>query len=182
VLLTSERLVLRRFRPADAETLAAYRTDPAVARYQSWESPYSVEKARYAIESMAAADPDQPGWFQYAVELTAERAHIGDVAVKLHDNRMQAELGYSLAPAWQGRGYATEAVRAVLEHLFRVKGLHKVSAQCDARNVASYRVLERTGFQREGLLRQHTWIKGEWTDDLRYGLLESDFFGVATVS
>ncbi|WP_433718768.1 GNAT family N-acetyltransferase [Actinoplanes sp. CA-051413] len=182
MLLTTERLVLRRFRPADAETLAAYRTDPEVARYQSWNSPYPVEKARYAIESMAAADPDQPGWFQYAVELTAERAHIGDVAVNLHDNRMQAQLGYSLAPARQGRGYATEAVRAVLDHLFRVKGLHKVSAECDARNVASYRLLERTGFQREGLLRQHTWSKGEWTDDLRYGLLESDFFGVATVS
>jgi RimJ/RimL family protein N-acetyltransferase len=70
----------------------------------------------------------------------------------------------------------------VLDHLFRVKGLHKVSAECDARNVASYRLLERTGFQREGLLRQHTWSKGEWTDDLLYGLLEADFFGVATVS
>ncbi|GAA3927519.1 GNAT family N-acetyltransferase [Actinoplanes auranticolor] len=182
MLLTTDRLVLRRFRPADAETLAAYRTDPAVARYQSWDSPYSLDRARYAIESMAAADPDQPGWFQYAVEVTATRTHIGDVGVNLHDNRMQAEIGYTVAPRWQGHGYATEAVRAVLEHLFRVKGLHRVSAECDARNVASYRVLERTGFRREGLLRQHTWIKGEWTDDLRYGLLETDFFGLDTVS
>jgi RimJ/RimL family protein N-acetyltransferase len=182
VLLTTDRLVLRRFRPADAETLAAYRTDPGVARYQSWRSPYSLRQARYAVETMAAADPDQPGWFQYAVELTAERAHIGDVGVNLHDNRMQADIGYTLAPERQGHGYATEAVRAVLEHLFRVKGLHRVSAECDARNVASYRLLERTGFRREGLLRQHSWVKGEWTDDLIYGLLEVDFFGAETTS
>lgn len=176
MLLTSERLLLRRFRPADAEALAAYRSDPGVARYQSWNAPYSLRQARYAIESMAAADPTEPGWFQYAVELTAEGTHIGDVGVNLHDNRMQAEIGYTLAPRWQGHGYATEAVRAVLEHLFRARGLHRVSAECDARNLASARLLERTGFQREGLLRQHTWIKGEWTDDLRYGQLAADFF------
>lgn len=182
MLLTTERLVLRRFRPADAETLAAYRSDPGVARYQSWDAPYSLAKAQYAVESMASADPTQPGWFQYAVELTAESVHIGDVGVNLHDNRMQAEIGYTLAPRRQGHGYATEAVRAVLEHLFRVQGLHRVSAECDARNIASARVLERAGFQREGLLRRHTWIKGEWTDDLLYGLLEVDFFGVETAS
>jgi RimJ/RimL family protein N-acetyltransferase len=178
VLLTTERLVLRRFRPADAEVLAGYRSDPAVARYQSWEAPYPLRKAEYAIETMAAADPAQPGWFQYAVELTAERTLIGDVGVNLHDNLMQAELGYTLAPKWQGHGYATEAVQAVLDHLFRVQGLHRVSAECDARNLPSARLLDRTGFRREGLLRRHTWIKGEWTDDLLYGLLETDFFGV----
>ena len=176
MLLTTDRLVLRRFRPDDAEVLAGYRSDPAVARYQSWETPYPVRKAQYAIETMAAADPAQPGWFQFAVELTAERVLIGDVGVNLHDNLMQADLGYTFAPRWQGRGYATEAVRAVLDHLFRVQGLHRVSAECDARNLASARLLERTGFHREGLLRRHTWIKGEWTDDLLYGLLESDFF------
>lgn len=173
--IPTERLVLRRFRPADAETLAAYRSAPEVARYQSWEAPYPVEKARYAVESMVAADPEQPGWFQWAIELTAERAHIGDVGVNLHDNLMQAEIGYTLAPERQGHGYATEAVRAVLDHLFRVRGLHRVSAECDARNIASARLLERLGFTREGLLRQQTWIKGEWTDDLRYGLLAEEW-------
>jgi RimJ/RimL family protein N-acetyltransferase len=179
VLLSSDRLVLRRFRPTDAEALAAYRADPEVARYQSWSADYPLDKARYAIASMAAADPAQPGWFQYAVELTAEKALIGDVGVNLHDNLRQAEIGYTLAKRRQGHGYATEAVRMVLEHLFKVQGLHRVSAQCDARNTPSARLLERTGFQREGLRRKHTWSKGEWTDDLLYGLLEADYFGIA---
>ena len=182
MLISTERLVLRRFRAADAETLAAYRSAPDVAVHQSWNAPYPVERARYAVESMAAADPAEPGWFQYAVELKTTRTHIGDVGVNLNDNRMQAEIGYTLAPERQGQGYATEAVRAVLERLFTVQGLHKVSAECDARNVASARLLERVGFTREGLRRRHTWIKGEWTDDLLYGLLEEDFFGVATTS
>lgn len=95
---------------------------------------------------------------------------------------MQAEIGYTLAPRRQGHGYATEAVRAVLDHLFRVRGLHKVSAECDARNVASARVLERLGFTREGLLRRHTWTKDEWTDDLIYGLLRTEYLGPAAAS
>jgi RimJ/RimL family protein N-acetyltransferase len=182
VLITTERLVLRRFREDDAAVLAAYRSVPEIARYQSWDAPYSFEKALVAVESMAHADPAQPGWFQYAIELAgpfaAGRELIGDVGVGLNDNLRQAEIGFTLAPGHHGRGYASEAVRAVLGHLFRVQGLHKVSAECDARNLASARLLERVGFVREGALRQHTWIKGEWTDDLLYGLLETDYFGV----
>ncbi|MEV6599583.1 GNAT family protein [Actinoplanes sp. NPDC051346] len=175
MLITTERLVLRRFRLEDVPALARYRSDPEVARYQSWRSPYSLDKARYAVQTMVAADPGQPGWFQYAVELPGEAALIGDVGVNLADNLRQAEIGYTLDPRWQGHGYASEAVRGVLGHLFSVAGLARVSAECDARNTASARLLERVGFTREGLRRQHTWIKNEWTDDLLYGLLSSDW-------
>jgi RimJ/RimL family protein N-acetyltransferase len=177
VIIATERLVLRRFRDADAATLSAYRSDRGVARYQSWEPPVSLDDARRSIASMAAASPDEPGWFQYAVELAGDRIHIGDVGVHLAGNRMQAEIGFSFATAYQGRGYATEAVRAVLDRLFAVQGLQRVSAECDARNTASARLLERVGFRREGLRPQFTWIKGEWTDDLLFGLLARDWFG-----
>jgi RimJ/RimL family protein N-acetyltransferase len=53
--------------------------------------------------------------------------------------------------------------------------VHKVSAECDARNEASARLLARVGFTREGLRREHTWLKGEWTDDLLFGLLARDW-------
>jgi RimJ/RimL family protein N-acetyltransferase len=175
MLIATERLVLRRFRPSDAETLSAYRSDPDVARYQSWNAPYSLAKAKAAVTSLAAGDPEEPGWFQYAIELTADRALIGDIGVDLHENRMQAEIGFTLDRAYQKRGYAAEAVRGLLDHLFAVRGLHKVSAEADARNAASARLLERVGFTREGLLRSHTWIKNEWTDDLLYGLLADEW-------
>jgi RimJ/RimL family protein N-acetyltransferase len=179
VLIATERLVLRRFRAADAETLAAYRSDPDVARYQSWTAPVPFEQARAVVASLEKGDPSLPGWFQYAVEHTADRAHIGDVGVDLAENRRQAEIGFTLAPAYQGKGFAGEAVRAVLDHLFRVRGLHKVSAECDARNTASARLLERVGFTREGRLRSHTWIKGEWTDDLLFGVLAEEWLLLA---
>jgi aminoglycoside 6'-N-acetyltransferase len=88
---------------------------------------------------------------------------------------MQAELGFTLAPAYQGKGYATEAVRGMLEHLFTERNLHRVSAECDARNTASARLLERVGFRQEGLRLSNTWFKGEWTDDLLFGLLRRDY-------
>jgi RimJ/RimL family protein N-acetyltransferase len=175
MLIATERLVLRRFRPDDAATLAAYRSDPEVARYQSWDAPFPLLRAQTAVANFSASDPDRAGWFQYAIERTEDRRLIGDVAVHLHDNLMQAEVGFTLAPAHQGQGYATEAVHAVLDRLFRVQGLHKVTGECDARNTASAHLMERLGFTREGRLRQQTYIKGEWTDDLLYGLLAAEW-------
>ncbi|MEV6520440.1 GNAT family protein [Longispora sp. NPDC051575] len=170
MLLDTERLILRRFRPADAPALAAYRSDPAVARYQSWTPPLSETDAVALARSFATGDPSEPGWFQYAVELRADGCLVGDVGVRLDDNRMRADLGFTLAADRQGHGYATEAVRAVLADLFG-RGLRRVSAECDARNAASARLLQRVGFRREGLRPAYTWIKGEWTDDVLFGLL-----------
>jgi RimJ/RimL family protein N-acetyltransferase len=85
------------------------------------------------------------------------------------------DVGYTLAPAHQGHGYASEAVGRVLAYLFEVRGLHRVSAECDARNVRSARLLARLGFRQEGHRVQNTWAKGEWTDDLLFGLLAVDW-------
>lgn len=167
--IVTERLVVRRFRAGDAPAFAAYRSEPEVARYQGWDAPYPIEQARAAVEAFANGDPARPEWFQYAIDLDGEL--IGDIGVHLHDNLMQADLGFTLAPAYQGKGYAAEAVGALLDHLFTTQSLHRVSAECDARNGASARLLKRLGFQQEGLRPAYTWAKGEWTDDLLFGLL-----------
>jgi RimJ/RimL family protein N-acetyltransferase len=171
MLLETARLRLRRFGPEDAPVFAAYRSDPAVARYQSWTAPVPPESAAALVRKFAGGDPGQPGWFQYAVELKADGCLVGDVGVNLHENRMQAELGFTLASQRQRQGYATEAVRAVMRDLFERRGLRRLSAECDARNLDSVRLLERVGFQNEGRRPANTWIKGEWTDDLLFGLL-----------
>ncbi|MBM2621398.1 GNAT family N-acetyltransferase [Actinoplanes sp. LDG1-06] len=175
MLIETERLLLRRFHKTDAPVLAAYRSDPDVARYQSWDAPFSLLRAETAVANFMASDPDRPGWFQYAVERTTDRRLVGDVAVHLHDNLLQAEIGFTVAREHQRHGYAREAVTAVLDRLFKVQGLHKVTGECDSRNVASATLMERLGFTREGLLRQQTYIKGEWTDDLLYGLLAGEW-------
>jgi aminoglycoside 6'-N-acetyltransferase len=168
MLLATTRLTLRRFRPTDASAFQRYRSDPDVARYQSWTAPVPPTEAVRLVEKFATGDPAEPGWFQYAIDL--DGALIGDVGVGLHDNLMQAEIGFTLAPDHQGHGYATEAVSAVLDSLF-ARGLRRVSAECDARNRRSRRLLQRVGFRIEGYRPANTWIKGEWTDDLLFGLL-----------
>ncbi len=173
MLVRTERLGLRRFTTADAEAFAAYRSVPEVARYQSWDAPVSRTEALEMVEEFAQGDPAAPGWFQYAIDL--DGVLIGDVGLNLHNNLRQAELGFTVSPAYQGNGYATEAVRGLLDQLFIERNLHRVSAECDARNTASARLLERVGFRQEGLRRSNSWFKGEWTDDLLFGLLRADY-------
>jgi aminoglycoside 6'-N-acetyltransferase len=175
--LVGQRLILRRFSSGDAAAFAAYRTIPEVARYQGWDAPYSLERAEQFVRDLAGTDPDTPGeWFQFAVAARSDGTLLGDcgAGVRLDDPR-QAEIGFTIAPAHQGNGYAAEAVRALVGYLFRDRGKHRVTASCDARNTASAKVLRRAGFLLEGHLRESTWAKGEWTDDLLFAVLERDW-------
>jgi aminoglycoside 6'-N-acetyltransferase len=97
-----------------------------------------------------------------------------DEAERYSEDGRQARLGVTFAPAFQGQGYAAEAVCRMVEFLLLDEGLHRLSAECDGRNVRSAGLLERVGFRREGHLVQSTWIKGEWTDDILFGLLASE--------
>src|SRR6478752_9652413 len=168
--LVTARLLIRPLEVVDAAAVAGYRSEPAVARFQSWSTPYTVADA----QDLVGGDPLAAGWFQSAIVLRSDGTLIGDLGVNLHENLQQAEIGFTLGAAYQGLGYGSEAVTGLLDHLFADCDLHKVSAECDARNAASARLLERVGFRREGLRRAHTFIKGEWTDDLEFGVLATD--------
>ena len=174
--LLGPRVVVRRFRLEDAAEFVAYRSDAAVARYQSWDAPYPPEGGERLVRQMIAAHPDTPGqWFQFAVALRATWQLIGDCAAVPHaDDPRQCEIGFTIAARYQGHGYATEAVRLLVGYLF-ARGKHRVTASCDGRNAASAAVLERLGMRREGHLRQSTWAKGEWTDDLLYAGLHEEW-------
>ena len=170
--IRTARLVLRRFRSADARSLARYRSAPEVARFQSWEAPVTPGAAAVLVDSYARGDLGRPGWFQYAI--TFDDRLVGDLGVRREEDLRLAEIGITIDPAHQHRGYAAEALAAVLAHLFDERGLHKVSAECDARNAPSAALLRRVGFVEEGCRRANTWMKGEWTDDLLFGLLATD--------
>lgn len=174
--LSGRRVVLRRFRPEDVAEFVAYRSRAEVARYQGWDAPYPLEEGERFIAQIMTAHPDTPGeWFQFAVVLRATGQLVGDCAVMPRaDDPSQCEIGFTIAPRYQGRGYATEAVRLLVGYLF-ARGKHRVTACCDARNTASAAVLERLAMRREGHLRQNTWAKGEWTDDLLYALLHDEW-------
>lgn len=176
-VLRTRRLVLRPFEPADAPALSAYRSDPEVARFQSWEAPFRVESAEAFIAGLAGGHLDTPGeWFQLAVADAATGALLGDLGQHTWaDDPRQATIGVTLARAAQGHGYATEALTALLDHLLVDLGKHRVTADCDVRNTASAALLERVGMRREAHHVRSAWWKGEWTDEYVYAVLDEEW-------
>jgi RimJ/RimL family protein N-acetyltransferase len=178
--VAADRLLLRRFAMKDLPVFVAYRSDPDVARYQSWQAPYPRASGERMIRGLLREHPDTPGqWFQFAIELRATGDLIGDCAsgTDLEDSR-QAEIGFTLRPEFQGQGYATEAAGALLGYLFGARAKHRVTARCDPRNAASIAVLGRLGMRREGHLLESTWANGEWTDDVLFAMLEREWLAL----
>jgi Acetyltransferase (GNAT) domain len=99
--LTTERLVLRRFRPENLDAFVAYRSDPETARYQSWEAPYRLSQARQFLQELQTLDHDTPGeWFQLAISLRGADGLIGDCGAHVQaENSRQAEIGFTLHPS-----------------------------------------------------------------------------------
>ncbi len=176
VNLETARLILRHFTDADLVPFMAYRNDPDVARYQGWEG-ISEAEAHAFIEEQKLVQPGVPGqWFQIAIALKETGMLAGDCALKIdeHDER-QAEIGYTLARAYQGKGIAAEAVSRVLDYAFRTLELHRVIAITDCENAASIALLERLGLRREGHFIQNVWFKGKWADEYLYAILQHEW-------
>ena len=172
--LTSKRLTIRMLRAEHLTSLVEYRNDPEVARFQSWQLPFSEAMAERLISEQAGLDgPLDDTWVQLALDV--DGTAIGDVAVGLHDRGRQATLGYSIAVAEQGKGYATEALAAVIDALFAEPGVHRIVASTDPHNAASRRVLDKLGFRFEGRSLQSVFVRGEWADDDRFAMLASEY-------
>lgn len=175
--IAAGRVRLRHLHPRDLPAFAAYRADPAVCRFQGFD-PFSEAQARDFIARHAgAAIPAAPGeWVQIAIAQGADDELLGDCALHLqaHEPRI-AEIGITLAPRWQGQGYAGEALRGLLRFGFRELALHRVVALVDPRNQPSVALMERVGMHREGHFRQNGWYKGEWCDEYQYALLATDW-------
>lgn len=174
--IETARLRLRRFTAADLPAFVAYRSDPEVARYQSWDGCTPAE-ARAFLDEQSRLRPGTPGtWFQFAAELKPTGATIGDCALHVHAaDPLLGEIGYTLAREYQGHGYASEAVRGVLGYAFETLGLRRVVAVTDCENTASAALLERVGMRREAYFREHVWFKGRWASEYVYALLRHEW-------
>jgi RimJ/RimL family protein N-acetyltransferase len=175
--LETDRLLLRHFRDTDLDEFLAYRSDPRVAKYQGWDIPYERERGLAFLEEMKNTQPGTPGkWFQAAIEILSSKSLLGDCAfhVMANDQR-QAYIGITLAHSYWGKGYAEEASRRLLDFLFYELNLHRVVAECDVKNVASFTLLNRLGFRREAHLVENIWFKGAWGSEFHYALLEREW-------
>ena len=175
--LETPRLVLRSFRDDDLPVFVAYRSDPEVARFQAWDAPFPEERAREFLKDMRHIIPGLPGeWYQVAIERKEDGALLGDCAFSvLAEDNHQAEIGFTLARQYQGKGYATEAVGRLLEYLFDDLGLHRVRAVCDVENQPSARLMERLGMRREGCMLEAYRTRGGWRSEYHYAILNREW-------
>ena len=147
---------------------------PDVAWYLL-DDPWTRQDAeRHVATRVARTDLDgEDGALAVVVE--HDGTPVGDVTLWFTDrDRRVAEIGWVLDPEHGGRGLASEAVAAVLHVAFARYGLHRVTAQTDARNTASAALAARVGMHREAHFRQDWWSKGGWTDTLVFAVLATD--------
>ena len=175
--LETQRLIIRPFRDADIEPFLAYRNDPEVVKYQGWNFPYSREMAQEFIAHMKSASPVAIGsGYQSAIENRETGEMIGDLFHLLgQGDSPQARVGYTLSRAHWKKGYASEAVKGLLDFFFYELSVHRVVADCDTENTASVRLLERLGFRREAHFIESFWMGNYWGDEYYYGLLEREW-------
>ena len=169
--------MLRPFEAADLAVLVAYRSDPEVAAYQSWDAGYSTSDAERFLAEQRGLALGRPGeWVQLAIVDAADGTLHGDCAARVDSVQpATAEIGITLARGSQGKGVAAEALRALVKTLFDDHRMHRVFAHADDRNEPVQRLLERLGLRLEGRLVEADWFKGEWTTLRIYALLASEW-------
>ena len=187
--LRTKRLVLRPLETADAADVFEYQRIPEVLRYLPWPERNRAEgyehTAKRAAGRVLAADGD---FFVFAATLPGEPSVgeassdtgrdrvIGDFMVRVSSAKhAQLELGWVLHPDFQGRGFAREAARAVLDFVFETLRPHRVQAFLDARNAASAALCERLGMRREATILEEEYNDDEWQDTAIYGILRREW-------
>jgi RimJ/RimL family protein N-acetyltransferase len=165
--------LLRRLTRDDLSALHAIHSREDVTRWIYW-GPRSLAEVTAVLDGLLER-PWEEG-VVLAIEPRSGGGLVGTVSLVVGDHR-QGELGFLLHPEFQGRGYATEAARAMLGLAFGQYGLHRVCGRLEPRNVGSARVLEKLGMRREALLVENEWIKGEWQSEAIYALLDREWAG-----
>lgn len=173
----TDRLLLRPFRGDDLDGLYAIQSLPAVARYLYWEAR-TLDEVRIVLADRIKQDriAEEGEKLNLALQRRDTGALIGDVnLVWLSRPHRQGEIGFDLHPDHHGQGFAREATIEMLRLGFENLGLHRIIGRCDGRNRASARVLEKLGMRREAHLRENEIVKGEWTDEMVYAMLRSEW-------
>jgi RimJ/RimL family protein N-acetyltransferase len=172
--MQTKRLIIRPVKMSDLDQMYAYTSDEENMKYERDVFTYDGLKnmlSRYIEDEI----------FFSCIEKQSEKM-IGHFYLgKTNPSDFnEYSLGYIFHPDVQGQGYCTEGAKALMDYAFHELGAHRVQARCNPENVASYRVMEKVGFKKEGLLRKRCAFKKDakgnpiYTDELVYGLLKED--------
>ena len=173
----TSRLTLRPFAAEDFDALHAMRSNAEVARYL-YEEPFAPERTRELLTRKIGMTSwtAEGDWLGAAAVERESGIVVGDVGMCwLSERDRTAEIGFIFDPRHQGKGFATEAARALVEWAFGIAGLHRIIGRTEARNTASNRVLEKLGMRLEGHFVENEWVKGEWQSELVYAILDREW-------
>ncbi len=178
--LEGPRIVLREWRSNEAQAMHRWRGSPEVMRFLSWQSQSFEESQAHLEECLQdqASPLSERERFFLAVELRENATVIGDAGLQYRSRRYgggEGGLGWFLETEYHGKGYGTEAAQLIVDFGFENLGLHKVTADCDAGNVGSVRIMQKLGMRQEAYFRQAHQRFGEWRDRVWYGLLRDEW-------
>ena len=161
--LLTKRLTIRPLSDADKNAFVAYRQDPEIARFQSWDPAYSLQQATDLIDAQSGLEfPAKGEWLQLAVHEIPSGDLVGDLALhNLQNEDADFEIGFTISKNHQGKGFAKEAASRLIDFLFLDHGATKLIAQTDQRNIASIRLLDSLGFLQDPAKSWNEQFKGE---------------------
>jgi [ribosomal protein S5]-alanine N-acetyltransferase len=173
--INTPRLRIRNLRPADLGSFHAYRSNPEVVKFQSFDV-ITLERAKEIIASHTDKLFGKPGeWVQYGIENAATEQLVGDCAIKLDEDVRIAEVGITISHLEQKKGYAKEAFLRILSFLFDQQHVHRVVEIVDAENIASINLLKAAGFRQEGHFVENIFFKGKWGSEFQYAMLKREW-------
>jgi len=169
--IETDRLLLRRFVPADAPRVAAIcNTDEVYIGTLALPHPYTEESAIWWIEHQQE-NFEKDYYYDYAVTDKQSGELYGCMGMGIDLNSNMGEIGYWIDPNHWNKGIATEAAEAIIRFGFEVKKFHKINASYFTYNPASGRVMEKVGMEREGLRKKHVWKIDRFEDIVLYGIV-----------
>ena len=170
--IVSERLVLRPCQHSDADDICSYANDEEWSRYITPPFPYLRDYAEKFVEERINGHSNQ--WAGWSIE-HGDRM-VGSIDLILDAANLSAEIAYSISRELWNKGLMTEALAATIEAVFGTKRpLNRLFVRIDTRNTGSIKVAEKLGFQREGVLRQNRYHKGQFVDDIILSKLRKEF-------
>jgi len=175
--IETDRLVLRTFELSDLDAVMTYVNQPDVQRYLDWKARDKGE-CRQALDKMhTQVSLQRPGdMLSLAIIRKTDDALIGHMSLRWSDaTARQGELRFVLNPDFRGQGYATEAVKAMLDLSFEQYQIHRIFARLDARNVSSVKLMRRIGMRLEAHYREHALFQGEWDEELHFAILDREW-------
>lgn len=174
-VLETERLILKKIEPSNANDMYAYASLDQVTRYLLWTPHLNIEETKGYIEYLQK-QYRKGNYADWGLNCKADGTFIGTCGFSNMDfTNNKGELGYVLSPSYQGKGYMKEAVGEILKLSFNELGLERIELRIMEGNTASLKFAKSMGFKLEGITRKSLYLRGEYKTLHHYSLLKEEF-------